>query len=209
MNESEIIKLYKNGDSLNSIARKYNTYPTSIMRILIKNKIPLRHDTSDKNSPIDKNIEKVLEWAKAQNRFVSKAELAEIVGTKRLSPSYFEKCPELSKYIQSRENIELTYYAQKLYSWLQDNNIPYKPNDRTRLKMAVSALLLGEYENIAIQINIKPKYTSRRKFEQDMEERLYRADKNNIYLLFLHESDFADLSKIKHMLDTIMSTKGK
>ena len=49
--------------------------------------------------PYVQNGEKLIEWAKAQGRLVTKAELAEVIGTKRLSPSYFIKYPELSKYV--------------------------------------------------------------------------------------------------------------
>ena len=42
LNETEIITAYNNGDSMNSIARKYDTYATTINRILEKNNVELR-----------------------------------------------------------------------------------------------------------------------------------------------------------------------
>ena len=201
MNETKIIEAYNNGQSMNSIAKEYNTYATSIKRILKKNHVELRHDVAVKGAYCVKDGEKLLEWAKAQGRLVTKAELATVLGKKRLSPSYFIKYPELGQYIETREQKELQDYSQRLYTWLQKNNIPYKPNDRTKLKVSVTALLLGEYNGLAMQINIKPKNISKKRFETDTNEKLQRALENDIFIIWLNEEHFKNLDSIKKLLD--------
>ena len=203
----KIIDAYQNGESLNSIARTFHTYPTTIKRILEKNNVKLRHDIAKKGEFQVQNGEKLIEWAKSQKRLVTKAELAQVIGRKRLSPSYFEKYPELGQYIQPREQKDLKEYSQKLYNWLRENKISYKPNDRTRLQVSVNALLLEEYANIAIVINIKPKCVSKHDFERSMEEKLYRATKEDITILFLNEKHFEDLNCIKKLLNDLKHSK--
>ena len=200
MEESKIIDLYNNGESMHSIANTFHTYPTSIKRILERNHVTLRHDLKRKGTLYVKDGEKLIEWAKAQGRPVSKAELAQIIGTKKLSPSYFIKYPELGQYVKTQEQEDLKVYSQKLYEWLQTNNIPYKPNDRTKLKVAVTALLLGEYSNVILQIAIKPKYTSLKRYSENMIEKKNRAHEIGMTVLFLHEEDFKNLDALKERL---------
>lgn len=196
----EMIEAYKNGQSLNEIARAFDTYPTTIKRILERNDIKLRHDALKKGTSSIKDGEKLIEWAKAQGRPVTKTELAKIVGTKRLSPSYFVKYPELGKYIVTREQNELQKYSQKLYTWLQKNEIPYKPNDRTKLKVSVTALLLEKYSNIVLQIAIKPKCVSIKKYSKDMLEKKNRAHEQGMTILFLDKKDLEALDTLKERL---------
>lgn len=200
INIEELIEAYNNGQSLYSLARTFNTYATTIKRILERNNVELRHDVIAKGELCVTNGEKLIEWAKAQGRLVTKAELAKIVGTNRLSPSYFIKYPELGKYIQSREQQDLHEYSNQLYIWLNKNNILYKPNDRTKLKVSVSALLLGKYSNIILQIAIKPKYVSLKKHSKNMIDRKTRAHEQNMTILFIHEEDFENLDKLKERL---------
>lgn len=200
INNEEIIKAYNTGESMHSIARRLGTYPTTIKRILEKNDIKLRHDTIKKGTLYVQNGEKLIEWAKAQKRLVTKAELAEVIGRKRLSPSYFEKYPELGKYIEHREQKELQEYSEKLYKWLRDNNIKYKPNDRTKLKVSVTALLLEEHSNTVLQIAIKPKCVSLKKYSEDMIERKNRAHEQGMTILFIHQEDFKNLDTLKERL---------
>lgn len=197
---SSIIDAYKNGESLNSLARTFNTHPTTIRRILERHSVELRHDPIKKGDHIVKDGEKLIEWAKAQGRPVTKAELAKIAGTKRLSPSYFEKYPELGKYVVTREQKETQYYTSILYAWLKQNGILYKPNDRTKLKVSVTALLLGEYSNIVLQIAIKPKCVSAKKYSEDMLEKKNRAHEQDMTILFLHQEDFENLDTLKERL---------
>lgn len=196
----KIITAYNNGQSMTSIAKDYDTYATSIRRLLIKNNVELRHDELKEGQLYVKHGEELIEWAKAQGRLVTKAELAKIAGTKRLSPSYFIKYPELGQYVATREQNELKEYSQKLYDWLQKNNIQYKPNDRTRLKVSVTALLLGDYSDIVLQIAIKPKCMSLKKYSEDMIEKKNRAHEQNMTILFLHKTDFEDLDLLKERL---------
>ena len=197
---SSIIDAYKNGESLNSLARTFNTHPTTIRRILERHSVELRHDPIKKGDHIVKDGEKLIEWAKAQGRPVTKAELAKIAGTKRLSPSYFVKYPELGQYVVTREQNELQDYAQKLYAWLQKNEIPYKPNDRTKLKVSVTALLLGKYSNIVLQIAMKPKCVSVKKYSEDMLEKKNRAHEQGMTILFLDKKDLEALNTLKERL---------
>ena len=88
-----IIDAYNNGESMNAIARAFGTYPTTVKRVLEKNNVELRHDAATKGTVFVKDGEKLIEWAKAQGRPVTKAELAAVIGRKRLSPSYFLKIP--------------------------------------------------------------------------------------------------------------------
>lgn len=195
-----IVKKYNNGESLTSIAKEFNTYPTSIRRILEHNHVELRHDSLKSGEVYVEGGEKLIEWAKAQGRPVTKAELAKIAGTKRLSPSYFVKYPELGQYVVTREQNELQDYTQKLYAWLQKNKIPYKPNDRTKLKVSVTALLLGKYSNIVLQIAMKPKCVSVKKYSEDMLEKKNRAHEQGMTILFLDRKDLEALDTLKERL---------
>jgi len=195
-----IIEAYENGESMNSIARAFGTYAATVKRILEKHGVKLRHDHKREGSLYVKDGEKLLEWAKAQGRPVTKAELAKVAGTKRLSPSYFIKYPELGKYVVIRGNKELDMYYKKLYDWLNENNIPHKPNDRTRLGVSVDALLLGEYEGIAIQIVEKPVTTSYKNFTEKVMTRRVRAGEAELTLIQLNRYDFRNLDKLKDVL---------
>ena len=208
MNEKEIVKAYENGQSLNSIARIFGTYPTTIKRILTRNNVPLRHDFSSKGDLAIQNGEKLIEWAKAQGRLVSKAELAEVVGTKRLSPSYFIKYPELGKYVKSYEQKELLKYTEKLFNWLKENNILYKPNDKTALEgTSVQALLLGEYKNIILVVDIKPPSMSKKQHNEMIDRRIAKAKEKNLKLLLLKKEYFEDLDVIKVLLKELKYSK--
>lgn len=79
MKVAAIISAYEKGQSINSIAKTFETYPTSIKRILEKNKIELRHDSRKKGEVYVEDGEKLLEWAKAQGRLVTKSELAKVI----------------------------------------------------------------------------------------------------------------------------------
>ena len=205
--EDKIVCAYKNGQSMNRIAKEFNTYATSIKRILEKNNVKLRHDSKEKGELYVKDGEKLIEWAKAQGRLVTKMELAKVIGTKRLSPSYFLKYPELGQYVEIDMQNELNEYYKKLYEWLKENNIPYKPNDRTKLKVSVDALLLGKYSNIAIQISEKPQYVSKKKHEENMQLKLFRAKEANVKILFVTKEDFESFDKLNKLLDDIKNNK--
>lgn len=198
-----IIDAYENGQSINSIARAFGTYATTVKRVLEKNHVKLRHDTIEKGSVIVQDGEKLLNWAKAQGRLVTKSELAEVLGRKRLSPSYFIKYPELGKYIQPEVQTDLEDYYNKLYNWLQENNIDYKPNDRTKLKVSVDALLLGDYNNVALQIIEKPKCVSRKKHDNSIKLKQERANEAGINLIFLSKKHMENLDEIKILLDKL------
>lgn len=199
----KMIDEYNKGLSMNEIARNHNTYPTSVRRILKQNGVELRHDAVRKGSLIVQDGEKLIEWAKSQGRLVSRKELAKVLGKKRLSPSYFIKYPELGQYVITHEQKDVLEYSEKLYKWLKENNIPYKPNDRTKLGLSVNALLLGEYTGIAIDIFIKPVYVSKRKHEEDTKSKMSKAKENDIVIIFLNEEHFKNLDEIKGLLDSL------
>lgn len=198
-----IIDAYKNGQSLNAIARAFSTYATTVKRVLEKNGVELRHDAITKGAIIVQDGEKLIEWAKSQGRPVTKSELAKVLGKKRLTPSYFIKYPELGKYVVRREQKDLEKYTEKLYQWLNDNHIQYKPNDRTKLKVSVDALLLGEYSGLAIQIQEKPTCISTKKFEERIKLKMRRAKEADIVIVFLNKEHFEDLDGIKGLLDSL------
>lgn len=201
-----IIKAYNNGESMNSIARAFGTYTTTIKRILEKNNIELRHDTRTEGELYVKDGDKLIEWAKAQGRPVTKSELAKVIGRKKLSPSYFLKYPELGQYVETRTQKSLKDYICKLYEWLKENNIPYKPNDRTVLSgLSVDALLLGEYSNLAIQISEKATYISKKKHEENIKLKLDRAEKAGLRIVFLNKEHFENLDEVKLLLDNLKS----
>lgn len=180
-----VIDAYNNGESMNAIAKAFGTYPITIKRLLEKNKVELRHDVRQKGALVLEDGEKLIEWAKAQGRLVTKQELAEAFGKSKISPSYFIKYPELGQYIKPRGQNELQNYADILYNWLKENHIPYKPNDRTKLNLSIDALLLGDYAGFAIQIAIKPLYVSNKKYKNRMENISTKArEKRNIYDIF-------------------------
>ena len=199
----KMIDEYSKGLSMNEIARNHNTYPTSVRRILKQNGVELRHDAVRKGSLIVQDGEKLIEWAKSQGRLVSRKELAKVLGKKRLSPSYFIKYPELGQYVITHEQKDVLEYSEKLYKWLKENNIPYKPNDRTKLGLSVNALLLGEYTGIAIDIFIKPVYVSKRKHEEDTKSKMSKAKENDITIIFLNEEHLKNLDEIKGLLDSL------
>jgi hypothetical protein len=198
-----IIRAYNEGESLNSIADAFGTYPTTVKRILEKQGVELRHDARHKGSYCVKDGEKLLAWAKAQGRLVTQAELAAVIGTKRLSPSYFMKYPELGHYVKSGVQTEFQEYYDKLYNWLQTNNIQYKPGDRRALKMSVDALLLGEYSNLILHIAEKPKFTSIKKHETSMKLRSEKAKAVGKTVIFLSKEHFDNLDEIKGLLDDL------
>lgn len=197
----KMIRYYSENKSINEIARIFGTYPTTIRRLLEKNDVELRHDK--KGFTLIKDGDKLIEWAKSQGRLVNKTELARVIGKKKLSPSYFVKYPELGQYVKTNEQKELKDYNKKLYEWLQKNNIQYKPNDRTKLKVSVTALLLGEYENIAIETNIKPQCVSRRNHDNSISKKMARARDAKVTILWLGKEDFDDLDHLKELLHTI------
>ena len=198
-----VIKAYDDGQSLNSIAKAFGTYPTSIKRILERQGVSLRHDVKKEGELYVKDGEKLIEWAKKQDRLVTKTELAKQLGKTKLSPSYFIKYPELGKYVVRREQKELREYSQKLYEWLESNNISYKPNDRTKLGVSVSALLLEDYSGLAIQIQEKPSCVSNKKYEEDTKLKMRRAKEAGIVIVFLNKEHFEDLDSIKGFLDSL------
>ena len=198
-----VIKAYKDGQSLNAIARAFDTYPTSIKRLLERNHVELRHDARKEGNLYVENGEKLIEWAKAQGRLVTKSELANIIGRKKLSPSYFIKYPELGQYVKIDAQNELQEYYEKLYKWLQENNILYKPNDRTKLKVSVDALLLGEYSNLAICISERPSRISKKKYEADIKLKMKRAKEADLIIIFLNKEHFENLDEIKGLLDSL------
>lgn len=201
IDDQAIIDAYKNGQSLNAIARAFGTYATTVKRVLEKNGVKLRHDAVTKGAIIVQDGEKLIEWAKSQGRPVTKSELAKVLGKKRLAPSYFIKYPELGKYVVRREQKDIEKYTEKLYQWLNDNHIQYKPNDRTKLKVSVDALLLGEYSGLAIQIQEKPTCISTKKFEERIKLKMRRAKEADIVIVFLNKEHFEDLDGIKGLLD--------
>lgn len=201
-----IIKAYNEGESMNSIARAFGTYTTTIKRILERHNVELRHDTRVEGELYVKDGDKLIEWAKAQGRPVTKAELAKVIGRKKLSPSYFIKYPELGQYVQTRTQKSLESYIDKLYSWLRENNIPYKPNDRTVLSgLSIDALLLGEYSNLALQISEKATYVSKKKHEENIKQKMERAEKAGIRIIFLNKDHFENLDDVKLLLDSLKS----
>ena len=203
---SAVIEAYEQGQSINSIAKAFNSYPTSIRRILKRNDVKLRHDSRKKGELYVQDGEKLLEWARAQGRLVTKTELATVIGKSRLSPSYFIKYPELGQYVETRTQKSLEIYINKLYNWLKENNIPYKPNDRTVLEgLSLDALLLGEYSNLALQISERATYVSKRKHEESIKQKLERAEKAGIKIIFLNKEHFENLDKIKSLLDSLKS----
>lgn len=203
LKKNEIIQAYKGGESLNSIAKRFHTYATSIKRILNRNNVELRHDVKREGTLYVKDGEKLIEWAKAQGRLVTREELARIVGTKRLSPSYFVKYPELGEYVKLDNQIELQEYYNKLYKWLKDNNIPYKPNDRTKLKVSVDALLLEEYSNIAICIAEKSRCISKNRYNERKELKIKRAKEAGVTIIFLNKEHFENLDELKKLLNDL------
>ena len=201
-----IIKAYNEGESMNSIARAFGTYTTTIKRILEKHNVELRHDIRAEGELYVKDGDKLIEWAKTQGRPVTKAELAKVIGRKKLSPSYFIKYPELGQYVQTRTQKSLESYINKLYSWLRENNIPYKPNDRTVLGgLSIDALLLGEYSNLALQISERATYVSKKKHEENIKQKLERAEKAGVRIIFLSKEHFENLDEVKLLLDSLKS----
>lgn len=201
LDSEKFIKAYNDGKSLTAIAKEFHTYATSVKRVLEREGIELRHDTKKAGEFYVRDGEKLIEWAKAQGRLVTKTELAQVIGRKRLSPSYFKKYPELGRYVTTRERNELQIYSQKLYDWLQKTGIQYKPNDRSKLNMCVTALLLGEYEGLALQVHIKPKCVSKKQYEENVKTKVRKANKSGIYIIWLSEDRFEDLDSIIGLLN--------
>lgn len=197
-----IIEKYNAGASLYQLAKEYKSYPMTICRILEKNHITLRHDTMETGEHTAKNGEKLIEWAKAQGRLVTKSELAKVLGRTRLPHSYFTKYPELGNYVQAHGEKAWKTYINQLFDWLKKNNIPYKPNDKKLLNgWSVQALLLEEYANIAIQIDIKPQYMSIPRYKHTIEGKIKKAHEKGVTIILLNEKHFENLDQIKKLLD--------
>jgi hypothetical protein len=200
-----IIEAYENGQSLNAIARAFGTYPTTVRRILERNDIELRHDIDEKGSHNKlKDGEKLIEWAKTQGRLVTRKELAEVIGKTRLSPGYFQKYPELGQYVASYEQKDIQKYTDQLFTWLQENEISYSPNDRSALEgIPVQAKLLEKYDGIVISIDIKSTSISNARYKEMVRRRLKKANEKGLIILFLKEEHFEDLDCIKGLLDSL------
>ena len=127
MEECKIIEAYKAGKSMTAIAKEASTYTTSIRRILIRNNVELRHDGKKKGELYVEDGEKLIEWAKAQGRLVTRTELATVIGKSKLSPSYFEKYPELGKYVKGRINIQLQKYTEQVAEKILSINNTLEP----------------------------------------------------------------------------------
>lgn len=207
----EMIEAYKNGKSLNAIAHSFGTYPTTIKRILERNNVELRHDAPVKGSHVVLNDgEKLIEWAKAQGRLVTRRELAKVAGKTRLSSSYFQKYPELGRYIVSYDQQDIKKYIEQLFAWLQKNNISYAPSDRSALGgIPVQAKLLGEYEGIVIVVDIKAHTLSNIQYKEMINKRLKKAKEKGVALLFLRKEHFKDLDCVKDLLDGLKYSKEK
>lgn len=203
LNEKEIVTSYESGESMHSIAKKHGTYTTTIKRILVKAGASLRHDEKTIGQLYVKDGDKLIEWAKKQHRLVTKAELAQVIGRKRLSPSYFLKYPELGQYVDAHEQKDLREYHNVLYNWLKDNNILYKPGDKTVLNAKVDALLLGEYSGIAIHILEKPKGMSKKRHTEQIREKIQKAKKTGIAIKFVDKEQLKDLDSIKPELNAL------
>ena len=200
INNEVLIEAYNSGESMTSIAKRFGIYATTVRRILIKNNVELRHDGKKKGEFYVEDGEKLIEWAKAQGRLVTRTELATVIGKSKLSHSYFEKYPELGKYIKSRANNQLQKYIEQVANWLNENNIQYKPSDRTKLGVSVDFLLLGEYSNTILQIAIKPSNVSEKRYSEEMLEKKNRAHEQDMTILFLYKRDFIDLDELKERL---------
>ena len=200
---NKMIEAYNSGQSLGVIAKNFHTYPTSVRRVLEREGVELRHDIKRAGTCYVQDGEKLIEWAKAQDGLVSKADLAAVLGRTRLSHSYFKKYPELSQYIKPDAQNMLQEYYTKLYDWLNANGIPYKPSDRTKLQVSVDALLLGEYSDIAIQIAERPKCVSVKIHEEKMRAKIDRAKKIGMAIIFLNKEHFEDLDKIKPLIESL------
>ena len=200
INNELLIEAYNSGESMTSIAKRFGTYATTIRRILIRNNIELRHDRKKKGELYVDDGEKLIEWAKAQGRLVTKMELAAAIGKTKLSPSYFEKYPELGRYVKGHVNIQLRKYTEQIANWLNKNHIQYKPSDRTKLGVSVDFLLLGPYSNIILQIAIKPSNVSEKRHSEEMLEKKNRAHEQDMTILFLYEKDFENLDTLKERL---------
>lgn len=201
--EKEIIEAYNNGESMNSIAKKFHIYPISVRRVLQKNDVELRHDSKKDKQLYVKNGEKLIEWAKAQGRLVTREELAAVIGTKRLSPSYFVKYPELGQYIKVRAQRDIVEYKRLLYDWLKENKISYKPNDRTKIGCSIDALLLEDYSNLALQVTIKPAHKGERVHNKEIERKTQACKDKGIILLSLEKEQLENLDELKILLDSL------
>lgn len=201
LDEIKIIDAYSKGQSMNSIAQDFHTYTTTIKRILEKHDISLRHDSTKKGCLYVKDGEKLISWAKAQGRPVTKSELAKVLGKSRLSPSYFHKYPELGQYVASDERKEFHEYYEMLYKWLEDHHIHYKRNDKTVLGVSVDVLLLGEYANIALEIIERPKNVSNKMHQERLAKKAYKAHEVGLALVGLTKNNFEkDLEGLEGIL---------
>lgn len=207
--DPEIINAYKSGMSMTAIAREFGTYPITVKRILEKNGIKLRHDNRKIGKFYVQGGEKLIEWAKAQGRLVTQAELAKVIGVSKLSPSYFKKYPELGRYVKTRVQQDAKTDINKLYDWLKANNIPYKPKDRTCLGVTVDALLLDNYSNIAIQIAKKSQYMSKSTYQKSLQMKLARAHQMDIDLIFLTDRQLNEPETLGELKTTLERLRNK
>lgn len=200
-----IIKLYNEGNSMNEIARRLRTYPSTIKRVLDRHEVATRkRSESLKGMLYVKDGDKLVEWAKAQGRLVTKQELAEQLGKTKLSPSYFVKYPELGQYVVANEQSEFKEYYSELYVWLQRHGVPYKTNDKTTLGAKVDVLLLGDYSGIAMLLTERPKNVSTRVHNERMNRCLSEASRLGIKMIELKKEHFEKaLEGLKETLDSL------
>ena len=73
--------------------------------------------------------------------------------------------------------------------------------------MAVTALLLDEYSNFILQLDIKPKCISKKKFETDMREKLWRSAVAGMEFIYVDKKDFENLDYLKRFMDDIKNRR--
>ena len=119
-----------------------------------------------------------------------------------------QKYPELGQYVASYEQKDIRKYTEQLFTWLQENDISYAPNDRSALEgIPVQAKLLDKYDGILITIDIKSVSISNARYKEMIRRRLKKANEKGLIMLFLKEEHFEDLDCIKGLLDSLKYSK--
>ena len=189
LNEEKIINDYKNGSTMYSIAKEMKVTPGAIRNRLIKNGIELRESKVKRKDYASNEIKQMLKWLKSQDRLVTREELAKAIGRNRVPVHYFDDCPELTHYLKPRQQSDIAECTEKLYKWLNEHEIKFKANDRTKIGINLHAVLLDEYDNIALHLDIKPNAQSKNSFKQSLQEKIDASEKAGVKLILLTLDD--------------------
>ena len=75
------------------------------------------------------------------------------------------------------------------------------------MKCAVTATLLGEYEGIVLDLDLKTKTMSKKFYSELQTKKIERAKEAGVSLIFVSKEDLSDLDNLQSLLDKAKETR--